>query len=617
MPASPASTLTLVTRDGVTITLECVLQESYSADPRLADDQATPYAEEIKSSGSAIIDAGSLFATFQSALAHGGNRLSSATLTVDSVTAWTLSSDTDDRGGPFCRLNATSIEGINTVFLEFSITGVRSTVGTQTLTAHRWTQRFALDATGRSVRTINGAIHVARGTTATATTVATNAAWTGKAAYADLFRAAAIPDPIGPGWRRETQDFALDDTSTMLLYTIIDRQTLTDLPDGVRVGDMQFDYEVTLENAAQGLLTFSCTLEGDLGLASITGTTGNRRLVEIAVALSKARINATYKTILITRLRVSEIDILTGYKIRFELEALSIPQNSGTLTTVPDLLGQKFTIVRTLARTIDPYGAPFDAAGGASPVGYGMIPHFLSNNVTGLESTASAGNLPRAATFTIAGVNAYGAVSVTIVLNAAGTTEMNAAFNGGFASAMTQPAVDVDGYTTLVHHSLAVTDVRFDTGIVRLSPMYLTAPDLLFQTSKPTPVIREIIRVVRANQAPAQVFRVVPTGAYLKSEKWKVTYGKLDPQGQRIFTGVYEREIALYDLGGATPSNGFFSQATPGGANVRAWKAPNQTLLATLTQLATSASQETTLSVIGTPTNPKQSYSVPVETFVT
>ena len=130
--------------------------------------------------------------------------------------------------------------------------------------------------------------------------------------------------------------------------------------------------------------------------------------------------------------------------------------------------------------------------------------------------------------------------------------------------------------------------------MVRLSPMYTTGADLVFQTQKPTVMVKERIEVARANIAPNKVFRPLPVGAFVVDEDWNVSYGKFDAQGQRMFIGTYERTYGLYDNG--TSGRGFVTQTTLLG-NVRAWGAPHQTLLPTIAKVATSASQATTSSV--------------------
>jgi hypothetical protein len=461
---------------------------------------------------------------------------------------------------------------------------------------------------------VSGTLTVARGTTGIGTSLATHGSWEGKIAYADLFRNAIIPDVPGVGWRRESQEFAMDEGGSMLVYSFVDKRYAFDLPDNVRVGDMSFTYERSLENPVQAVCSFSCELEADLGLNNIAGTTPNRRLVEIAVELSKTRIDLNYKRTIVQRMRVSEQNLLSGYSIKFELDAVVMPREgdgTNSLVAIGYMVGQAFTITRTESRAVDAYG-PYTPIG-VNQGTYGMIPHWVSNAVSGMEETT--GDMPRAALFTITEANVHGNVNVAVVSGNDGVAAMNTLFDGYYNNLQSQPNDNATGYQTLVQHTVSNTKARYDSGIIRLSPMYVDTPDFVFQTRKPIATVIERVEVSRMNQSPPKVLRELPTNAYLLNDDWQVSWGQYDSQGNRLFSGIYTREYAMYDPGGdALATSGFDTQAAPSGADIRVWGAPNESVLPSFSP---TAGNEVAGSVFSVGSDIPAQYDVPQETFVT
>lgn len=611
------TTLAITDLEDASITLLNVFVDAYNTTAELAQDRMTPIGREFRIAGTALVDAGNAYSTFFNALLKAGNRCKQVVCTVDGTILADLTAAEDDRGGPYCAFTTTEVVGVNTILCRFEITGrLNSASANQTLLSHRWTQNMALDGAGYLTRTVSGTINIARSTTGVATSLATNASYIGKAPYADLFREAIIPDLPGTGWRRESQDFALDETSTVLVYNFIDKRNTHDLPDGVRIGDMEFSYERSLEKVGLATVNFSCDLTGDANLAEITGTTGNRRLVEAAVALAKTRIDLNFKQTIIQRMRVTERNILQGFNIRFELDATVQSKSSDSATDITPLaymIGQKFTVTRTVSRTLPPYGGFIND--GTSVCTYGMIPHFLNNELSGTDYEPPA-TVPTATLFRITGVNSYGTVNVAVVSGNDGVAAMNSLFDGRFQTTQLQPSNE-DNYTTMVTFSRADTAIRQDPGMVRLSPMYVGASDLVFQTQKPRVIVREHIEIARLNQAPPKVQREAPDEATLYKEDWRVAAGTFDAQGNRLFTGIYEREYSLYDAG--TSINGFSTQ-TVGGVNFRRWGAPNGTVVAAYVPTMTDTGQGGDNNVLDQASGTfasAVSYGVPNESIAT
>lgn len=625
------TTISLTVSDGAVgtekYTVENVQLESYHAEPEMADDAMTPKGSRfnIVASGLLPVEA---WVSVQAALSRTGNRADMVEMEHPSVPNDFLvyfNATGSDIGGPFVKMTGTQVIGSTVVLVRMEITD-RIAVCDSPVTSHVWTQRMSTDASGQITRTVQGTMSISRASTGV--TVAPPARgsspWTATIPWGDIFRRAIIPALPAYGWRRESQDFAYDAHSTALIYTVVDRQHAHDLPDGVRVGDMEFSYERSLDNPAVANCSFSCDLQGEISMRNLdygNTTRGNRILVDAAVQLSKTRINATYGNMLITRMRVTEKNMLSAYAIRFELDAQAYPNkaspdpNDPTTQVVSPLaymIGQGFKVTRSTSRELDAYGARVRNLVNGDPSQqselFVLVPHYLGNAVNGMDCLGTDAGLPYAVVYTITQADpTYGAVSVTVLGGNVGLGPSNDTIAGKYIASMAQ-ATASSGYTNIVAHNLSVTNVRSSSGIVRLSAMYSSAADLVFQTKKPEVRVTERVEVSKVNTAPARINRPLPTGAYIVAEDWNVSFGRFDAQGNRVFTGVFERTYALYDIGGipvgpaGTPTaNGYYeftgSAGPLNGDKVRGWKAPNGTVAATISPLATTASQVTAASV--------------------
>jgi hypothetical protein len=620
-----------------TLTLLNCQIEQYSNEPVFAQDGMTVESTRLAISGTCIIDNTTSLNVSQN-LERASQRCSSIVMTVGGSSLINLTAGESNIKGPFLKLNATQVVGAQGLCLvRFEINDTYPVCRNSPLLSHTWTQTMSLDMAGHATRTVNGTLRAWMNKDGAQTLVPQDASgWINRSGYADLFRDPILPDVPGYGWRRESQQFAYDATSTGLVYQFVDRQYAYDLPDGVRVGDMEFSYERNLDNPGVANIAFSCDLEGDLSLTLISTyaagaqpTTGNRYLLAQAIALSKTRINANYGGCLVTRLRVTERDMLSGFKIRLEIDAQMYPTLSNEVTTeiapIAWMVGQRFEVTRSISRTMSPYGPyagiPHEDGPGEGQQGnkYAMVPHWISNALQDMECPNGANPLPKSLLLMFEGTNEYGNVDVAVGVDPAGITQINQQFAGKYKADQKQDADEESSgidYTQIISHNLSLTNANYDTGMVRLSTMYLDKADIVLQVGKPVVRVKEHLEVAKANTAPTKVFRPLPAGAILISENYDVSFGKFDTQGQRMFVGSFDREFQMYDPGGGS-GNGFSTQTSVAAGQVRAWAAPNGKLNATLAQIATNASQGSTASVFGSQPVAALSYLTPGETFVT
>lgn len=625
-----STTLTIESFCEATYNLLHVNIEAYRSEVIFAADQITPIGIRVQISGSAMLSATD-WANLRGQLINASGKINSATLGVGGVDLISILRSKSLKGAPTCSLNGNAVHGTGLAIIHFDIQDETIDCN-QPVVAHTWTQEMRLDGAGRLTRTVHGQIQANRTSTNSDYTPATTpTTWGSTGPFADLFRRAFIPQPPSEGWRRESQQFAYDQTSTILMYQFVDVQHAYDLPDGVRVGDMEFSIERTAREAGIANATFTCDLEGDLSLKQLDmagGVTGNRLLVTAAVALSKTRINANYSQVIITRLRITESELLTKHKIRFELDAQVVASSTIATSSVSPLMtmiGQKFSVKRSLARAVDPYGAytvNTTVSGGipsqvGNPYTYWMVPHYIGNIING--QCCSGENEATVPTMTVqTGSNAYGTIEVG-VLESDIPSSVYAEFNGKLSVKQFQPNADSDGYLQIVAHSIAHASVDTRGGMVVLSTAYQTGADIAFQTRKPRIRVTERVEIAKANAAPAKAFRPMPVGAVIVDERWDVTATRNDGQGQGMYTAAFERTYELYDTGGTTTANGFLNDTF-----VRAWGAPSGYVAGTLSSVLTTGSQETGVSIFGpfTGASPatgivgSERYTVPVSDWI-
>jgi hypothetical protein len=629
-----SANITLLAVDASTQTLYNADLETYNVSVVLADDQQTPMATKLAAVITCTLDKNG-WTQFQQFLNQYGNRMQSVSMVHTgnpSDALVYLSRNECSDGGPYVQATAQEVMGTTLMLARIDVTAERPLCQDRPILSHVWRQSMQVEENGRLTRTIEGQLKAFRYAPGTTLAIAPpNLPFANVNSYAgiaDLFRQAILGNVPDQGWRRISQAFVYDPSETTLQYTVTDKQFMHDLPNYVRVGDMEFTYERSAETAGVANCFFSCDLETDNNARRIgPWGTGNRTLVEAAVALSKTRINAAFSNVLITRMRVTERGLLSGQAIRFELDAQMFPSLSGggaganSVAPLAFMIGQQFTIARTQSRTMDAYGQATRSVSGTSEIynWHVMQPHWVQEMFNGMEKCGEvpSGNLPYAVLWTDdIDLNNSGSISVTV-----GTTEvdneMNTAFEGKFATNVFQEPADDDDYSTIVAHNVSMTNAAYESGVVRLSPMYTTGSDVVFQTQKPAVRVKERIEVARANQAPNKVFRPLPTGAFVLNEDWNVSFGKFDAQGQRMFVGTYERTYQVWDQGDT--GRGFVTQATTAAGNVRAWGAPNQTVLPTIAKIATTASQGLTTPTFGTAgvTTAERYSTGPAETFVT
>ena len=592
-----------------TYTLPYANVTSYDSKPVYADDGYTIIRYEQTVSGTALVaDDVASYASLQADLIAAPGRVNSVAVyvTAEAGTSTLLSASyPDSLQGPLMSLTVNEVSGRRAAIVSFTIT-VNTNADPANLNpilSHRWISSFSLDAAGHITRTVTGSLIVDLASANGVTTPAPNSAGTsGTAPWADLFRKAINPIISGAGyWRRDSQTYAYNEQGNALIYTIVDRQARTNLPDGVLTGTADFTYERALSMKSWASLRFNCELQSDVG-GDVRG------LLNAAVVLAKSRI-PNFAAARFDRLMVQEMEMLDKARLRFELSVMVPATNtdpaSGQYNTVPlaSMIGKYFTVARTCAWYPPPYGSSvaFDGTDGDGIAGK---PQWYGNNVSA-KSRGIAGNLPVAEIITVLSEACpAGTPTVTLVGGDSSIADANNALNQGPFATMPLVSWNTNTQPTTVENVQTVTSVNTDTRMHRMQTLYTEGSDFVFQAGKASVVLEEVTTVKRTNSPPERVFRPIPAGFVVVKDDWKVNFGDVDSSGNRSFIGVYTRTLKSYDGGGST-SNGYFTSS-----GRRQWWSPSSSVTAPVALGYDSGSnfQDATKTVLQSTTN--QSYNV-------
>lgn len=531
----------------------------------------------------------------------------------------------DDRTGPYPNVRISEVIGLNTAIVAFSFEWFKTEqVGSNVPSIVRefvMVAKFTVDAVGLTTMTRTGYITLTKSSASPAalpiypTRPATGTAATppayGYAASAD--RADIVPDypkpPSGtptnafpdeyrrliagnllPGFRREGQEWAIDETRTRMMFTVIDREYGRGIPAPARMADVSFSFEreAGSERSALGIKSFVATLEGPPNVAPAD-------LVALAVRLSQGRIyynrvtigGTTYEPDIIQRIAVTEQDMMSANRIRFEVEAKA--------TCLMGSTGGGTVLQAT----------PWKSAG------------LLGNILADLNLSPSGGT---AITFTFTATSypdAYGTFGVyrvtpnhydpdlqeasktwnsTRTLAAADKADVVYEFPQAFFEAVVHTASDAlrvhsgkdnaksrkdsasAGGTANPYVSVRSSEVRkIDTAMVLLSAQDLEAADIPFQVRKPKYFVHQRMEATRMNARPEPQFGPIPSGAIVVYETPAESGGFADLNNNRMITAVFERVLQVADSGGAnntgtpTVTQQFFTKVSGSNTMRQAW----------------------------------------------
>ena len=178
---------------------------------------------------------------------------------------------------------------------------------------------------------------------------------------------------------------------------------------------------------------------------------------------------------------------------------------------------------------------------------------------------------------------------------------LNASFGGAFLQPFPVQAIVTDGAGTQATRSRSIiigatswTEIEYEPGTIRHTSAENAGSDRVFQVEKPTASVHEHAEVSRMNQEPPKSVRPAPSGSMFVRETWRTNCGTSDPQGNRMFTCIFDRTYKMRDpgsntLGWSTDANG-----------MRRWTPEFGYVLAAITPALDTDSQYATASAMGT-----------------
>ena len=135
MPFNSSTNLRITVRPNVLVVIYNVFVDGWNSTPLLADDQQTPYGQEIVARGTGLIETGTAWNDAEAVLALGGNRALQVELEENATAAnvFNYLSGQDDLGGPFVKIETTEIIGNKVALVRWEVTRRTSYGGEQTV----------------------------------------------------------------------------------------------------------------------------------------------------------------------------------------------------------------------------------------------------------------------------------------------------------------------------------------------------------------------------------------------------------------------------------------------------------------------------------------------------
>jgi hypothetical protein len=399
--------------------------------------------------------------------------------------------------------------------------------------------------------------------------------------HPDYFRM-WVAGNLYPGFRRISQEYAVDESGRRLIFDVMDKEFHRGLPAPARVGNCQFTFERSIDdqNQALGIKHFIASVKGDRNV-----TAG--ALLALCIRLSQNRID--YANDLVVKARVTEENMLTENAITFEVAAKAtslqtftpgatsgsttggssslVPQGGYLLRnilspiTIPSSGGgvQRFDFVPAqmpfeygtsgiIRYVTDPYGRddiPRDPAS-TQVIGreyqledgsyYGTT-YFFPNSVFDiLDENQDESQLdPR---FRYRRIDKLGVPIGPNAGDVAAASDSN--------KTETEKNADSNDIAN-AFDSKQYSNYSVRTGIVDCPPVSGNAPTKVFQLCAPRVMKNDVVQAAAKNRAPKRPFDELPSSqpALVGSFDINVSSGTPDINGNRVLTSVMTRDSRL------------------------------------------------------------------------
>lgn len=545
--------------------------DSWVTAARFAEDGISIQSHEHRVSGTALISGttGTGAGSFKLRYAEARAKLTRprGNLRID-LGAETLydNTGTDELGGPIVSFRPTQFSALHAVVafdLTFWVTDKAASGEPQQgdVLSHRWVQEWEFGPDMMMVHRVAGSLRVrtnAAPTTSLSATPIGNAWAVGSSP--DAYRGLVVP-PLPPGFRRERMRFGEDDSGNELVYTVEDKEFAREIPAPALTGNGSFTFTRQLLGAAfMGHKSFEVELAAPTEVPV-------KDLLAAAVEVSKRRI--TYSGTLadmLLEISLREPAVLSENKLIYRVEAQCLAIGAGQ--SGGDLAPPNFQLLSDLlggqGGGPGPGGGPA-LAGYADPGVYGtggrlaravrrvLYPASVGSSIPSVPQAQFRHNLLEPFPNVIPTTEYHGPLDI-------------ADFTGGPGTIPPGTEINAEQANAWLHVSASDRVYVEDTGMRVLRSQRAAGSDQAVQMFKPR--VRIVSEFVGA-RLNVQVHRPLraqhPAGAVVIADDFEPTAGRVDANGQRIYSA---RHVRVLELGhAATYSQGAnpgWSTPTPG-----------------------------------------------------
>lgn len=515
---------------------------------------------------------------------------------VDSIGSFTMFDNIDpntvfrcEMGGPFFRSSISQITGTNALLVNFTAEWSQTydvngdPLNFNNVRAFTYTATFNIDETGRTTLTKQGSIMLRRqndyvpqvmtyppAPNGSAPNYSTDNTVIRKDIIPEFLTTAGntyqMPDQLRRwvagnlprGFRRVKQEFVCDESRSRMLFNIVDEEYFRGLPAPAKVGNCQYTFERGIEDGnAIGVKHFIASVKGDSNV-----TPG--ALLNLCIRLSQNRIN--YKTDLITKIRVTEENMLSENAITYEVmaKATSIQnydasggeegETSATPVPIPD---QKSLFLRNILSAIQlANGAYFEFVEAQAPDAYGycrlyrITPGQFNAQYVNADAAGFTGSTIRLRDsevesavylFPDSTFDAFEGQAQDSRFRYLGTTidQTKAGPNKDDLKRGSNPNLNP------TYNPSSTQKRSVITGLVDCPAVCFQSASKVFQVHTPVVIIEETVEGSRPNEAPNRMYNDMPSRSMVSREGFAITGGRPDLNGNNVMSAQYSRQMIL------------------------------------------------------------------------
>lgn len=407
--------------------------------------------------------------------------------------------------------------------------------------------------------------------------------------YPDYFRM-FVAGNMYPGFRRVSQEYAIDESGSRLLFDVVDKEFFGNLPAPARVGNCQYTFERSIDdkNQAIGIKHFIASVKGDKNV-----TAG--ALLALCIRMAQNRID--FQNDLIVKARVTQENMLTENAITFEIAAKATSLQvftpaggaGGSTSTSTGSITGTVPLGNILANIQTPQGV-FQFVPAEMPFEYGVsgIIRVVTSPFPETDQNALIRDLNKRSSTIQIDPNYYLGErrGVTYIFsdqvfdrflqdgNPPADADLRFRYKDWIPTQVPRGPNDGDGKQASAgetgddptiasaYASNGYSSSKIHTGLIEVPAVAFGAKSKVFQCSAPRVSRIEMVEAAAKNRAPKRVFDDLKANSVVGVMDVNVSSGVPDLNGNRVLSSVMTREVTLVpppdlptDGTGASPSD--------------------------------------------------------------